>query len=224
MVAGYSPFSSRFLPPGRSLLHRVFDAFVRYEEYRKAVRAAAAAAAGKAWACTGRNFAFRRAAFDQAGGYQGIPRSVSGDDTLLLQQMGMRTHWKYRYLLAPENFVPTAPPVDLVEFLRQRVRHSRGGTHFPLEMRVTILLLLGWNLQLFAALVVGLLSPASRALGVAAFGVKCAADTILFLAAAPRFREWGFAPTFLLMETLCSVYYAIMLLSVFFRRRVEWKP
>jgi cellulose synthase/poly-beta-1,6-N-acetylglucosamine synthase-like glycosyltransferase len=224
MVAGYSQFSSCFLPAGRSLLYRMFDAFVRYEEYRKAVRSAGVALSGKAWACTGRNFAFRRAAYDAVGGYRGIPHSVSGDDTLMLQRMGMKTSWKYFYILAEENFVPTAPPATVAELLNQRARHSRGAVHFPGRMRLTIFLLLCANLLLVAALGVGLLIPAYRLLGLGAFGVKCVVDTVLYLSAAGRFRAWEFAPSFLLLEQLCSVYYFALLFVALINPRFEWKP
>ncbi|MGH9492506.1 MAG: glycosyltransferase [Terriglobales bacterium] len=223
-AAGYSPFSSAFLPRRRSLAQRIFDAFVDYEEFRKAARSAAGAAFGKAWGCTGRNFAFRRTAFDAVGGYLGIPRSLSGDDTLLLQQIGKRTPWRFAYLVSPENFVPTAPPENLAEFKAQRARHASGLQHFPRTMQLFFLLLLGSNWVLTGGMGAALLGWGSSSLALAAFGAKCAAETAVFLSAAPRFRVWGFLPTFLLMELACLFYYTALAGLAIFKGRVEWKP
>ena len=225
IVAGYSPFSSAFLPTRRKLIQRTFDAFVRYEEFRKAVRSAAGAAFGKAWGCTGRNLAFRRAAFEEVGGYHGVPRSPSGDDMLLLQQIGKKTRWRFSYLVSPENFVPTAPPESFGELLRQGIRQAFGVRHFPRAMRLLLFLLFASHLVVTAALIVAAFSPENRMLGVSAFAFKCGMDAVLLLSSAARFREWGLAASFLLMEPLCLLYYACLLVLVVFKLKpVEWKP
>jgi GT2 family glycosyltransferase len=47
---------------------------------------------GRSWACIGQNLAYRRAAFDDVGGFDQIRHLISGDDVNLMQLMRRKGH------------------------------------------------------------------------------------------------------------------------------------
>lgn len=81
--------------------------------------------------CNGSNLGYRRAAFDEVGGFAGHEHIPSGDDDLFMQNLHRRTGWKIRYNLDPASINYTRPVDSLNAFLNQRARWASKGTHYP---------------------------------------------------------------------------------------------
>jgi len=81
----------------------------------------------------GANWGYRRALYDQAGGFCGIEAAASGDDDLLLQKMRRR---EYSVAFADEADcrVRTTPCVSLSAFLQQRLRWASKTTLYPFSI------------------------------------------------------------------------------------------
>jgi cellulose synthase/poly-beta-1,6-N-acetylglucosamine synthase-like glycosyltransferase len=122
VVAGYSPY--RF--ERRHWCH----SFLRYEEYKNSLLAAAAIGLGKGYMCTGRNFAYRKRVFDEVGGFEKIKQSISGDDDLFLQLVRRTTSWEVRYMVSPGSVVETRPPESFRQFIHQRTRHISASKYY----------------------------------------------------------------------------------------------
>lgn len=133
VVAGYSPFEWKATA---SFAHRWGDRFLRYEELKNTIGAAAGVGLDSAYMCTGRNFAYRRRVFEQVGGFNKIRQSVSGDDDLFIQLVQRETDWEIRYMTTPESVVVTEPPETLDEFVNQRKRHFSAGKYYPRTMKL----------------------------------------------------------------------------------------
>jgi cellulose synthase/poly-beta-1,6-N-acetylglucosamine synthase-like glycosyltransferase len=88
--------------------------------------AAGTAGLGIPLTCMGNNFAFRRAAYEQVGGYQGVGFSVT-EDFALLKAMAQRTHWKIRFAIDRECLAKTKPMKTWRDFFSQRKRWAVGG-------------------------------------------------------------------------------------------------
>ena len=89
--------------------------------------------------CNGSNLSYRRAAFDEVGGYQGHQHLPSGDDDLLMQNLHQKTNWKIRYNLNPLA-VNTTRPVDTIgQFFHQRARWASKGSHYPDPLTTALL-------------------------------------------------------------------------------------
>ena len=82
-----------------------------------------------AFSASGGNFAYRREAFYQVGGFEQIKHLVSGDDDLLLQQMGTKSGWETRFCAQPDTFVTTKPMANMRAFFRQRRRWASKAIH-----------------------------------------------------------------------------------------------
>lgn len=223
LVASYSPYDSDLLPVGRqsfpkSLLHR----FIEFEEFKGAIWAAGSIGMRKAWLCTGRNLAYRRAVWDEVGGFEKIRHSVSGDDDLLLQIVQRSTGWDIHYLFSPESRVRTAPPASFAEFVKQRRRHFSAGRYFSFLMKIFFFLFHASNLLLFAGLL-GAAFMQELAIGLWAFLGKVLLDSLLLAAAAGVFSLGRFRISFLFLEIL-YVLYNTFIGPLGFIGKVEWKP
>jgi hypothetical protein len=85
---------------------------------------------GRPLFASGANLCWRRAAFREAGGYQGVEHLPSADDTILLQRMA-RTRWGLAALLDPRAVVLSRAPENLSALWRQRARWAGAGRHMP---------------------------------------------------------------------------------------------
>ena len=129
-VAGYSPNDF-------SELHNYFGkTFLRYEELKNSIGAAAGITLRNAFMCTGRNFAYRKSLFHQVGGFEKIKHSISGDDDLFIQLLQKETHCTMRYMTSAESFVTTTPPLSFQKFITQRIRHISASKYYPLKIKL----------------------------------------------------------------------------------------
>lgn len=80
-------------------------------------------------AASGQNFAYRKQAFEQVGGFEKIRNRVSGDDVLLLQLVKKLTSWKIRFASSECAFNWTHPEKSLRSFLNQRKRWASNGSY-----------------------------------------------------------------------------------------------
>jgi cellulose synthase/poly-beta-1,6-N-acetylglucosamine synthase-like glycosyltransferase len=225
LAAGYSPYDPSLLPQQpekKGYLTSMFHSFLEYEEFKGTVWSAGAIGLRKGWLCTGRSLAYRKAVYEEVGGFEKIKHSISGDDDLFLQLVRRETKWKIRYLTDPKSFVPTAPPATLRSLMQQRARHFSAGRFFPPSMKLFFFLFHTANLLVFLAFLSVLLSVGGS-LPVWTFAAKIVVDMVLFVSAAPIFSGWRFAPSFVLMEILYILYNAIIG-PLGFLKRFEWKP
>ncbi|HTP78986.1 MAG TPA: glycosyltransferase [Bacteroidota bacterium] len=212
LVAGYSPYDRQLQPKWslwtglRTIWKELFLGFVEYEELKGAVWSAGSIGLRHGWLCTGRNLAYRRAVYDEVGGFESIKRSLSGDDDLFLQQVRRRTKWGIAYCVSPDSFVRTAPPPTFGSFVRQRRRHFSAGKYFTPGMKLFFLLFHGANLALLAGFVLFLIHPPTHLVAFAAFLSKVLIDTLLFLASSDLFGRISVGSSFFLMEILYILY------------------
>ena len=139
-----------------------------------------------ALACTGRSLAYRRAVYDEVGGFEAIGHLVGGDDVYFLRLVAARTRWRIRYCAGEAAAVPSAPPpLRWGALLDQKVRHASKASRYEGGARW-----LGVAVYLYhAALLAGGLLAAG---GIqAAFFLGCwltrwLADLVLLARFAPR--------------------------------------
>jgi cellulose synthase/poly-beta-1,6-N-acetylglucosamine synthase-like glycosyltransferase len=84
---------------------------------------------GGALSCAGANFAYRRCAFEDAGGFESGGNAFSGDDDLLLQRIRSRG-WKIRFCAHPDAVVRTAAPKDFNSYFQRKRRHLSVGRKY----------------------------------------------------------------------------------------------
>ena len=128
MVLGYAPY--RTDGPYDTFFHKL----LALEYFTMGAVASATVSMGHPSTCNGANLSYRREAFDRVGGYGDGNRWLSGDDDLFMQRIHSKTDWKIRFAASRQAAVPNAPPRNLREFIRQRIRFSSKHLAYPPRM------------------------------------------------------------------------------------------
>jgi glycosyltransferase involved in cell wall biosynthesis len=118
-VLGYAPYH-----PDDTWLNRL----IRYETAWTAIQYLGWALAGHPYMGVGRNVAYRKNLFDQAGGMQQHAHLASGDDDLLLGQVLRRENTAIQ--LDPASWVYSTAAATWRDFLRQKRRHLSTSWHY----------------------------------------------------------------------------------------------
>ena len=80
--------------------------------------------------CNGANLAYRRDAFLEVGGFQGIDNLASGDDELLLHKMAFKYPDAIGFCKSEDAIVYTEAKENLKEFISQRKRWASKSTRY----------------------------------------------------------------------------------------------
>jgi cellulose synthase/poly-beta-1,6-N-acetylglucosamine synthase-like glycosyltransferase len=187
-----------FLPPGTGLMvaMRNLD-FAAYS-----FCSAGAMASGWPLLATAMNLAYRRVAFQEAGGFGGHAHVTSGDDDLLLHGIVSRTRWKPAFAFGAGTVVTTAPVDSLGSFLNQRMRWASKAFRYPPGMMLFLIA----AFLLYAGLLVGLPLVFTGLWGsvvpLAAAATKLLVDGLVIVRGCRLFEKrdllWAFAPAELL--------------------------
>lgn len=190
LVAGPALLAPRPHRPLDPANRRPFARLVRLEYCGLLGAGLASFALGRPLFACGTNLAWRRRAFEQCGGFEGLEHLPSGDDTLLIQRISTRTDWTLQALWAAEARVWTRGPADWKALLAQRARWVSTGGDYP--DRLALLAGLGVYGVFLACVVLpglalaGIVPPA---LAVSALLLKFLPDALLAARAAGRMGQ-----------------------------------
>jgi len=173
---------------------------------------------GKALSAVGNNMSFRRQAYDDVGGYQGVGFSVT-EDFALFKAIAYKTDWVVRYPVNDAALVWSEPCADLKELFRQKRRWGRGGLDIhPIGfaimsigflMNAAILFLPWFGLPIWAWLI-GLVG-------------KSIGDAFLLSYPLRKFRLQHLYRYFLIFELYYLIYVTMLPFAVLLGGRVVWK-
>ena len=110
--------------------------------------------------CNGANLAYKKEAFDEVNGFEGIDRIASGDDMLLMYKIWRKYPTGVHYLKSKKAIVSTQPMKTWKEFLNQRIRWA-SKARFYKERRIFFVLLLVYlfNFSFLALFLAGFWFP-----------------------------------------------------------------
>ncbi len=210
-VAGYSPLY------GSGLIGRIcgFDGFVN------GVISAGSIGLKRPVTVTGRNFAYRRTAWDRVGGFGSTAQGASGDDDLLLQRIAsgggviafatdVRTH------------VPAEGPESLADWLRMKRRHLSAGKRYHPALILLSALMYLFQIGLITVITLAALQLISWFWVLGIWGVKLIVDGMTLRRGARVLNEKNWSITFLIATILTPLIFTCLIpMSVF--GRIRWK-
>ncbi|HAL56699.1 MAG TPA: glycosyl transferase [Bacteroidetes bacterium] len=165
----------------------------------------------------GNNLSFRRAAYEDVGGFRKIPFSVTEDFMLFQAIVGTRK-WEYLYPVDPNVLVLSKPCTTLNELARQKQRWGKGG----LDMKFSG----------FAIMVVGFLTHALILLGLgfgaflpaaSAIMLKLIGDYAFLYQTLKRLERTDLLRYFYFFQAYYILYVLLLPCAVFFGGKVKWK-
>jgi cellulose synthase/poly-beta-1,6-N-acetylglucosamine synthase-like glycosyltransferase len=171
---------------------------------------------GKPVSCIGNNMSFRKVAYDETGGFEKLPFSVT-EDFLLLNSIQKLKKYKVIYPLNKNALVTSKPASSFTELFNQKKRWAVGGIDTPP---------IGLGLMLWSCLtnLFLLFTPfffSANSLYMAIF--KIATDFFVLL---PIHQKLGLQKNlkyFLVFEIYYIVYVIILPVAVLFNKKVKWK-
>jgi cellulose synthase/poly-beta-1,6-N-acetylglucosamine synthase-like glycosyltransferase len=128
---------------------------------------------------TAMNLAYRRKAFEEAGGFGRDADVLSGDDDLLLHGIVRETSWRAAFAFGEHTVVNTQPVDSLGAFINQRMRWASKAFRYPPGMTA----FLAAAFTLYAGILVGaplaLLGLIAPEPVLGAIAVKIVADALV---------------------------------------------
>jgi cellulose synthase/poly-beta-1,6-N-acetylglucosamine synthase-like glycosyltransferase len=165
----------------------------------------------------GTNLHVRRAAYDQVGGFEGIPFSVT-EDYALFNAVTSLTDFKAKFPLDRGMLVESLPSETSGALYNQKKRWFVGGIGMAPRYLVFFLLLYLAVLVIAGGIALYWQEGAWKALVV-----KIMADFGLLLPAAFAFRKWQTLRAFPLFELYFTFYVLLYPPIVLVKRGIVWK-
>jgi cellulose synthase/poly-beta-1,6-N-acetylglucosamine synthase-like glycosyltransferase len=165
----------------------------------------------------GNNLAVRMRAYQDVGGYENIPFSVT-EDCALVQAVIQRTKYKVRFPIEIGNLVQSYACRDWGQLYRQKQRWGVGGT--DMVFHGYLVMLFGWLAKvsiLISIIEIDLLTVAG------AFVIMSFGEIGLLWKLLRRFRVLGHIRYSLLFNIYLFVYVLVIPFVAFFSRNVVWK-
>ncbi len=211
MVTGYAPL----IPSGG-----IFQGLLALQGLIVSALAAGSAGIGFPLTCSGRNLAYRRAAFDEIGGFESIGHIHGGDDVLLMRRIASRTDWKVRFNPDIRQGVPSIPHAD--NLFRRQVRYQSKAIHTGIPVLLLALPVYIFHLMLGAGALVSWRHPAFWLPFLGLVAAKVLADGLFLWKAAARFNARRPIGWFPVLE-LISVPYIVLFCALGAFKPLRWK-
>lgn len=130
--------------------------------------------------CNGANLAYKKSAFLQVGGFQGIDDIASGDDMLLMFKIEQAFPGQIAYLKNKDAIVLTSPMPDFGSFIEQRIRWASKATKFKDKRIFAVLLMVYlYNFHFVFGTFLCLFYPVYGMYIFSAFIIKILAESLL---------------------------------------------
>ncbi|MGE5315964.1 MAG: glycosyltransferase [Acidobacteriota bacterium] len=170
--------------------------------------------------CIGNNFSFRRTAYNEVGGYRGIPFSVT-EDFALFKAIVRSGRWRYRFPMGSETLITSRACERWIDLYRQKRRWAVGGKE--IQSQGIFLFIIGFTIHV--AIAAQLLWPSLMQWSVFAAGiaVKGATDFMFLYAVLRRLGRRARIGHFLLFELYFLLYVVLLPFIVFLGGKVVWK-
>ncbi|MDH7514859.1 MAG: glycosyltransferase [Bacteroidota bacterium] len=180
------------------------------------------ASAGVGWgfplSAVGNNMSYRRAAYEEVGGYRGIGFSVA-EDFALFKAIGYRTGWDIRYPMSLDTAVSSEPCPDIRTIYLQKKRWGKGGVKIhPLGFAI---MAIGFTTS--AALLILPWIGFPMFLWIIGIAVKFGADAFLLFPTLRTFKRLHLFRYFFIFELYYLIYVVLLPFIVFLTGPVTWK-
>lgn len=166
---------------------------------------AASIGAGLPLNANGNNIAWRRAAFDDVGGYGESGKVLLGDDDLLMQRIHNHPTWRVRFMADRRGAVTTEPETTVGGTLRQRARWGSVSVHYGIRRVALLAGVFLFYCGIPAALLLGILDPLFLLVGAGMFAAKMVGELVPMVVGGIRFgqtRLLGWTPVISLPHLL----------------------
>jgi cellulose synthase/poly-beta-1,6-N-acetylglucosamine synthase-like glycosyltransferase len=166
--------------------------------------------------CIGNNMSFRKEAYNEAGGYEGLPFSVT-EDFALLQGISRLRKYKIIYPLEKGSIIVSQACANAGDLISQKKRWGKGGTAVPSGGLVIIVIAFISNLLILLTPL--FFSPVWLYLAV----FKIIADYLFLYPVQTELGNNHQLKYFPLFQVYFILYTTLLPLILIFSRKINWK-
>ncbi|MFA4923237.1 MAG: glycosyltransferase [Ignavibacteriaceae bacterium] len=170
----------------------------------------------KPLSCIGNNMSYRKAAYDEVGGYENLPFSVTEDFNLLFAIHNLKKY-KIIYPLDVNGLVTTLSCADFNNLYRQKKRWAVGGLKAPLLG--FFIMANGWVAHLAILLLPFFFTMAALSL----FFFKLIIDFLFLFFVLNELKLTSTLKYFFVFEVYYILYVVLLPFAVLPNRKVLWK-
>ncbi len=157
--------------------------------------------------CNGANIAYKKQAFYEVNGFDGIDHLASGDDMLLMYKIWKKYPGSVVYLKQEESIVKTRPPQNWKAFFQQRIRWaSKAGSYQDKRILPVLILIYLLNLCFPVLLIASLICSCYWKYFFILWLAKTLVEWPLFLGSAKFFKRRSLVPLFFFLQPLHIMY------------------
>jgi|WetSurMetagenome_2_1015567.scaffolds.fasta_scaffold00046_33 cellulose synthase/poly-beta-1,6-N-acetylglucosamine synthase-like glycosyltransferase len=172
-------------------MNRLFFGLQAVDFLSHGVVAAAAIGAGLPLNSNANNFAFRKRAFDDAQGYGGHGKVISGDDDILLQRIWRGGKWRVRYMTDLAAKVSTLPTPTIRGVFEQRKRWGSKTVYYNMGQVGLLSSIFIFYLTVAFLFCAGFLKPLYFGLCGGMMVLKMLGEAMLMIPGARLFGEFS---------------------------------
>jgi cellulose synthase/poly-beta-1,6-N-acetylglucosamine synthase-like glycosyltransferase len=178
--------------------------------------AAGAIGLNKPLTAVGNNLCIRKKAYDDTGGYEKLPFSVT-EDYILVNAVKKTGKWKIRFPLDSDTLVQSSPCPGPLALFRQKHRWAIGSS----DMKAVDFLLF---LPIFLLHALIVLFPITGFIpALTAFLIKTGVDSVFVFKTLSTFRSRDLYRYIFHFELLYIIYVLLLPFQILFRKKVIWK-
>ena len=170
--------------------------------------AASSAGIGFPLACSGRNMAYRRKAFDEVNGFSDIGHIIGGDDVLLMRQVAQKSAWKIRFNADANAYVPSASHPD--HLINRQVRYQSKTIHYGIPILILALAVYIFHVILATLPILFWVNAELFYVVGSCLGIKIIADAVFLLFGGIQFKSLKLLLWFPVLEILIIPYIVII--------------
>ena len=187
-----------------------------FENLRSHILTFTAALINKPYSAAGRNFGFKKSAFEKLDGYKNTTETLSGDDDLLLRE-AVKQKLKIKPVFNKDFFVFSEPPDNFKKYFKQRARHTKTSHYYQKSTQI----ILGIWHSLNIVLTLSIFAAPFLPLLLFPFLIKFIGDSILVLLNQKKFGfKFGFGIP--IYQFIYELFLIIHFLNSLFRKD-NWK-
>lgn len=173
--------------------------------------------------CNGANLAFRKAAFLEIGGYEGVDHHASGDDVYLMQKMHHRFHEAILFNQSKGGLVFTSPQETLKSLIIQRKRWASKWNTYSLTFSWAIpVFLFVHYVSFLSLLMLPFFKPGTLWFSILFIAIKVIMDMIL-LKKVNKFCNLKFNVLVFIATELFYPFYTIVVGVLVHFGKWSWK-
>ncbi|MBT8257697.1 MAG: glycosyltransferase [Bacteroidia bacterium] len=199
----------------------LINLIIRFETVLTAMQYFSMAKIGRPYMGVGRNLAYRRDLFYEAGGFKDHMHVLSGDDDLFVNQVATKENTAL--CLDPEGFTESLPKTGFQSWFRQKMRHISASPHYKIADKFS-LGIFNLSLLLFWALtIILLITGFNFTLILALAFIRIVLAILIYGLCAKRFNESDTAWLFPLLELFLIIFHLVIFISSLTSKKQHWR-